>query len=89
MTRESEGGLRHTLDGEDIHCGSALILQAVEDREFPDDPGSTYQFPLDRGRRVRYEASFSKSAIDAFLHATLDGHEFVARVEPWMGFRRP
>lgn len=82
--RRDAGGLRHYLDGEPVHCGEGVLLQAIEYRD--DDYGS-WSRALPRGTRVRYEAAMGEMEIRATLHAICEGHEFVARLEKWMRFR--
>lgn len=76
-------------DGEPIHCGAILDLQAIE--SLSDDYGE-YHRPVQRGIRVRYELSFSATgslAKRVVLHTKVDGHEFTSRLEGWMRFRWP
>ena len=78
---------RHYLDGEPVHCGQPLELQAVEERN--DDCG-TYSVPLQRGTVVRYEAEFVNSGEPrAYLFVDVAGHLFSAAWAPWMRFRWP
>ena len=83
--------MRHYLDGEPVHCGDALTLQAQTVRS--DDSGEfTHYEPT--GVVVRYEATMTADAhrdgrLVASLFATVGGHTFGARVEPWMRFRWP
>jgi hypothetical protein len=84
--REPLNGWRHYLDGEPVHCGSAIELQAVEDRY--DDYGD-YSVPRQTGAVVRYEANLHGAQPHATLHASVAGYEFVSRLEDWMRFRWP
>jgi len=84
--RRDGGGLRHYLDGEPVHCGRAVMLQAIE--PCWDDYGE-WSYALQQGKRVRYEASIQDREIRATLHAVVEGHEFIARLEKWMRFRWP
>ena len=84
--RRDAGGLRHYLEGEAVHCGASVILQATE--TLYDDYGS-WGRALPRGTRVRYEAAIQDREIRATLHANVDGHEFVARLDAGMRFRWP
>jgi hypothetical protein len=94
--RREGSGLRHYLDGEPVHCGAGLELQAIEYKS--DDVGEFTTF-LQRGRGVRYEASTLQvvsrdgrpqpSTLHAQLYTVVDGHSFVARAEAWMRFRWP
>lgn len=84
--RRDAGGLRHYLEGEPVHCGRTILLQASETHY--DDYGS-WGRALPRGTRVRYEAAIQDREIRATLHAGVDGHEFVARLEAFMRFRWP
>lgn len=80
---------RHYLDGEPIHCGESLELQAIEYR---DDDYGTYHAVLQRGIRVRYELAWGVvGSLDnrVVLHANVDGHEFTSRLIGWMRFRWP
>lgn len=78
---------RHFLDGEPIHCGTALELQAIEYRY--DDYGE-YHAVLPRGIRVRYELDGPGSlAQRVVLHVNVEGHEFTSRLLGWMRFRWP
>lgn len=81
--RRGPGGLRHYVDGVPVHCGAVVTLQAIETRY--DDYGSWLVY-LDRCTTVRYEATMSRDAIRATVHAFVGGHEFVAAVEAWMRF---
>ncbi len=83
---EEGSGRRHYLDGEPVHCGTTLELQAVEDRE--DDYGE-YSVPSQRAVVVRYEAELARPGSPATLHQHVGGHEFVTSLEPWMRFRWP
>lgn len=86
VVRET-GGPRHYLDGQPIHCGTVLALQRLESRH--DDYG-TYSVPMQRDHvYVRYEASWRDGELRATLHTDVGGHEFVAPLEAWMGFRWP
>jgi len=84
--RRELGGLRHYLEGEPVHCGAGLQLQAITFRA--DDYGE-WQVALPLGTRVRYEAAIGDTEIRATLHADVAGHEFIARLEKWMRFRWP
>lgn len=80
-------GDRHFLDGEPIHCGTALELQAIE---FRNDDYGEYHAVLQRGIRVRYELNGPGSlAQRVVLHVTVDGHEFTSRLWGSMRFRWP
>ena len=88
LRRGGASGLRHYLDGEPVHCGTGLELQAVECRVDPD--GNEYLAVLPRGQVVRYEASQDGKTISAVLYAGVVGHTFSAALEPsWMRFRWP
>lgn len=52
VRRSDDGGRRDFLDGDPLHCGAGLELQAIEWRD--DDYGS-YTVRLATGARVRYE----------------------------------
>lgn len=84
--RRESGGLRHYLDGEPVHCGDVLELQAIGYRS--DDYGE-YIVSLQRGSAVRYEASWRSGDLLATLHAAVGGREFVASVTDGMRFRWP
>jgi hypothetical protein len=89
LVREDEGanGFRDYLDGEPIHCGAGLELQAIEYRS--DDYGE-YVLKLPTGVRVRYELDWPpRGDRQVVLHAGIAGHEFTARHETWMRFRWP
>jgi hypothetical protein len=80
------GGRRHFLDGEAIHCGTCLELQAID---FRSDDYGLYTVPLQNGAIVTYEAAWHGAADGprATLHASVGGHEFMRTLEPWMRFR--
>lgn len=80
------GGNRDFLDGEPIHCGDLLELQAVEHK---DDDFGGYTLYTDKGHIVRYEANLSRADGGVILHSSIGGHEFRARLEAWMRFRWP
>ncbi len=91
--RRERGDWRHYLDGEPIHCGAGLELQAIEWKG--DDYG---EFTIKRaeGVRVRYEVEWvrerSKDAPPwvAVLHIAAGGHSgFKGPLEAWMRFRWP
>lgn len=101
--RRDDGGLRHYLDGEAVHCGRGIELQAVEEKH--DDYGE-YSVPLQRGVVVRYEASLNRveqlhriasKQLDAdelarrgvTLYTDVAGHEAVITFEAWLRFRWP
>lgn len=84
--RQEGGGLRHYLDGEPVHCGEGLELQAIEHR---DDDGQEYLAFLPHGRAVRYEASQAGKTIRAVLYAGVEGHSFSTAHQAWMRFRWP
>jgi hypothetical protein len=85
---QDEGGDRDFLDGQPIHCGTTLELQATEEKD--DDYGS-YTAYLDRGQAVRYELAWlPKAVLKAIdLYADVAGVSFMARHQPWMRFRWP
>jgi hypothetical protein len=94
VMRHESGGLRHYFDGEPVHCGDTLELQAQTVRS--DDLGEfTRHEPT--GVVVRYEVSMrmvdtltdKTTLLVASIFATVGGHTFGARVEPWMRFRWP
>jgi hypothetical protein len=80
------GGPRHYLAGRPVHCGTMIVLQAVETRA--DDRGS-YHVLLAQGVRVRYEAALYPDPPVVTLHTEVAGHEVVLRHQPWMRFRWP
>jgi hypothetical protein len=85
--RREPGGWRHYLDGAPVHCGDALILQAIESRY--DDYGH-YPARLNRGTTVRYEGEqlWNRTVVPvATLYHMLDGHMFTAPVHAEMRFR--
>lgn len=82
----THGGRRHFLDGEPVSCGSTLELQSIAYRS--DDYGE-YTVPQPQGVGVRYEADLGHEDAPATLHGDVGGHEFIARLEPWMRFRWP
>lgn len=83
---EDMNGRRHHLDGEPIHCGEFIELQAIEYKR--DDYGE-YTVHKQEGVLVRYEASLHSEKPVVTLHAGVKGHEFVSSAEPWMRFRWP
>lgn len=84
--RRDGGGHRHYLDGEPVHCGEQLELQATADRS--DDYGE-YEVPLPEGVTVRYEASLHDDEVSVTLHKYVGNHEFVTRMHAGMRFRWP
>ena len=80
-----DGGTRDFLDGQAIHCGDMLELQAVE---WQADDFGEFVLPLEIGKRVRYECNLSGRGTPVF-YASLAGHEFTTRLEPYMRFRWP
>lgn len=82
------GGARLLLVGNPVHCGAALELQA---RASATDEYGEYSVVQQRGRCVRFELEGRGDTLDvrARLHLGIDGHEFVAQLEPWMRFRWP
>lgn len=84
LTRNA-GGLRHQLDGRDVHCGTGLELQVVD--EVYDDWGSYLRW-LDRGVVVRYEASLSIGG-RVSLYSSVAGYDVVLEASPSMRFRWP
>lgn len=93
--RHESGDWRHYLDGQAIHCGSALELQGTEHRS--DDYGE-YSIHAATGVVVRYEtARVPRRADDdddgppwrAVLYADVGGYSFTTAAEPWMRFRWP
>ena len=89
LERRDEGNsFRDYLDGQSIHCGTGLLLQARLYRE--DDFGEWIQL-LDRGLRVRYELAWPPGKPDrvVVLHTDVDGYDFTRIGEPWMRFRWP
>jgi hypothetical protein len=91
--RQDGGGYRDFLHGHDssgkavpIHCGETLELQAVE---YKDDDFGEYMLYLDKGQFVRYEANLSSAEGAITLYASIAGHQFRTRCEPWMRFRWP
>jgi hypothetical protein len=96
VSGEDGGGYRDFLDGEPIHCGTTLELQAREFVSIPDrlrrsdadDPLEGYR-RLDRALSVRYELAWSHGNPVPMLHAWISGYEFTRRLERWMRFRWP
>jgi hypothetical protein len=81
------GGSRDFLDGQPIHCGATLELQAIEHHD--DDYGS-FTLKLPTGVLVRYELAWGKGEERAIeLHAAIGGHSIEFRHEQWMRFRWP
>jgi hypothetical protein len=84
------GGMRHFVDGRPIHCGNGLELQATL---YKSDDYGEYTVPVQRGVRVRYEASTCRvddvPALAVRLYHVVEGHQFSARHEQWMRFRWP
>lgn len=86
------GGWRHFLDGEAIHCGSGLDLQAIE---YKSDDYGEFSLRLSTGVRVRYEVAWLRNRVDdvavcpwrAVLYHSTGGHTFTAPLEAWMRFR--
>lgn len=78
-TRDEGSGERHYLDGEPIHCGDAIEMQAFELKA--DDYGE-YEAYLQRGQVVRYELAWPSKPTDldhrAMLYANVGGHSFTA-----------
>ena len=88
--RRGDGDERHYLDGEPIHCGAMLELQAVE--VAADDYGD-YTVVQQRGLPVRYELAAARkgAALDkrGVLYADIGGHSFAAGIDEWWRFRWP
>ncbi len=76
------GGARDFLDGQPIHCGSTVVLQATESRD--DDYGS-FTVWLPTGVHVRYELEGARIV----LYAEVAGVSFTKPHEEWMRFRWP
>jgi len=85
--RREDGGLRHYLNGQPVHCGDALELQDREDRY--DDDGRGYAAVLPRGHHVRYEARQNGKELCASLHVEVGGHMYEATHWTYMRFRWP
>lgn len=79
-------GFRHYLDGKAVTCGTTLELQSLEDRY---DEYDEYTACLQRGVRVRYEASLCGPEPVVTLYFHVDGHNFTAGADQWMRFRWP
>jgi hypothetical protein len=79
------GGRRDFLDGQPIHCGTGLELQAFEVRS--DDYGE-WRVWLQTSMRVRYEMEWGGNR-RGVLYACVAGHEFTAPINEGMRFRRP
>jgi hypothetical protein len=79
---------RDYLDGQSIHCGTGLLLQA---RLFREDDFGEWTQRLDRGLRVRYELAWPPGKVDrvVVLHTQIDTYDFTRAAESWMGFRWP
>lgn len=89
LIRRDEGlnGWRDYLDGEAVHCGTGLELQAVQ---YVDDEDGSYMVRLPAGVPVRYERSGDASGEYVVLYADdIGGHTFMCRAQPWMRFRWP
>ena len=85
---------RDFLDGQPIHCGARLELQAVDEKY--DDYGG-WQIHLQAGELVRYEVAwgvgppYDETGRRAILHHRVGGgYDFTAPLEAqWMRFRWP
>jgi hypothetical protein len=87
------GGWRHFLDGEPIHCGSGLELQAVT-YQSGRLRGVHRQAGHGRARPVRDRVAAPRGAARrlpwrAVLYVDVGGHTFTAPAEAWMRFRWP
>jgi len=91
-TSKDGGGWRDFLDGDPIHCGSGLELQA---REYRSDDYGEFTLALPTGVRVRYEVAWLRERPAegppwrAVLYHSAGGHTFTTPLEPWMRFRWP
>lgn len=84
--KEEPNGWRHYLDGEPVHCGEALELQAIQ---FKYDDYGEYHVHRPEGALVRYEANLNGDEPHVTLYADVKGHSFATRGEPYMRFRWP
>ena len=84
--RREPGGLRHYLDGEPIHCGTCVELQAIT--HLSDDYGE-YTYARQTGVSVRYEASQDGWEIKAVLYSDIGGYECRVMLYDPMRFRWP
>lgn len=77
--RDEGGGQRHYLDGQAIHCGAMIEIQALE---YKSDDYGEYTVCLQRGRLVRYELAWpiKPTSLDdrVVLYIEVDGHTFTA-----------
>jgi hypothetical protein len=87
------GGMRDFLDGQPIHCGTTLELQAIEWKA--DDFGE-FTLRTSTPVRVRYEVAWrwltgadKPTRPDVVLHADIGGHGFTTDLRGWMRFRWP
>lgn len=84
---ERFGDFRDHLNGEPIHCGEGLELQAQEIRT--DDFGD-YSIRLEKGIAVRYEVDWHPAGKRAVLYFDVFGLDFLKPIElSWMRFRFP
>lgn len=94
--RRERGDWRHYLDGEPIHCGAGLELQAIE---WKGDDYGEFTVRLAEGVRVRYEVEWLRAPPTdgppappwkPALYISAGGHSgFKGPLEQWMRFRWP
>lgn len=88
---EDGGGGRDFLDGEPIHCGAGLELQAREETTVKNFDAEIEGYRrLATGVSVRYELKWFMGTRVAMLHLYVGGHEFEQKLDRrWMRFRWP
>lgn len=89
LVRE-DGGWRHYLQGQPVHCGEGVELAGVDWVEgIGDAPQRKLSSPR-RWTRVRYESPLaSEQKPPALLYTMVDGHSAIITADPGMVFRWP
>ncbi len=95
IERRDDGyDFRDYLNGEPVHCGAGLDMQA---QTYISDNYGEFRILLPTGVSVRYELAWGtpRGAPPGtqhkypVLHTDVGGFDFTARAEPWMRFRWP